>query len=324
MMIFLFGVGAFLASAALTPLTIFVCNRYHIYKTPREDRWKHNAIPALGGVAIFASFALVCGAYLLFADAWKMIPLLGSLAGASVMFGLGLVDDLYEIKPVVKLSWQIVASLIALSTITLVTPLPYMVAILVGLVWLVGITNAFNLLDNMDGLSSGVAIVSLVTLSGIGFLQGNTVVPTVALILAGSLGGFLLYNFHPAKIFMGDSGSLFMGFLLAALSTLGVHQGITNVFLTMLVPITMLAIPIFDMTLVSISRFLRGISISQGGKDHVSHRLVTLGLSQVRAVIFIYLLTALSGVACISYAFKNVILTFCLMFVIFSILVYLG
>jgi len=161
----------------------------------------------------------------------------------------------------------------------------------------IGISNAVNLLDNMDGLSAGVSMVSALSMAAYCLFGGAPESALALLALAGACGGFLLYNFNPARIFMGDCGSLFLGFSLAALSlsASGTHRTAQSLVLSMLVPVVVLAIPIFDTALVSVARTLNGRSIAQGGRDHSSHRLVALGLSERGTVIALYVLTATFG-----------------------------
>jgi len=159
----------------------------------------------------------------------------------------------------------------------------------------VGITNAVNLLDNMDGLAAGVCGISALAMAGYCLMESGAATVPAVFALAGACAGFLIYNFNPAKIFMGDCGSMFLGFSLAALAVQGTQRTAPNLMLSMLVPVAVLAIPIFDTTLVSVARTLHGRSISQGGRDHSSHRLVALGLSERSTVLALYTLTAIFG-----------------------------
>jgi UDP-GlcNAc:undecaprenyl-phosphate GlcNAc-1-phosphate transferase len=211
------------------------------------------------------------------------------------MFVLGFADDILHLAPLHKLVFQIAAAALLISS-GVVYPLRgnIVVNIAVTLVWLVGITNAFNLLDNMDGLSAGIALISSAYLSIFYAGGGYRDQAVMVAIAAGAIAGFLLFNFNPARIFMGDCGSLFVGFLLASSSLLEVTH-VSGVPTFVLAPIVVLAIPIFDTLFVSVTRRLRGQAISQGGTDHSSHRLVRLGLHEKRAVLLLYALSAGSG-----------------------------
>jgi UDP-GlcNAc:undecaprenyl-phosphate GlcNAc-1-phosphate transferase len=184
-------------------------------------------------------------------------------------------------------------------------------------IWIVGLTNAFNLLDNMDGLAGGIALIAAIYLAFLFYQQGDTQHAIMSLALAGALAGFLLHNFYPAAIFMGDAGSLFIG---AALSLLTVHaQGqASNIFSLIAIPTCILLVPILDTALVTLTRLLRGQPISQGGRDHASHRLVTLGLSEPQAVLLLYLMATIAGASAVlikglSYSLSLVVLPFVLL-----------
>jgi UDP-GlcNAc:undecaprenyl-phosphate GlcNAc-1-phosphate transferase len=248
----------------------------------------------LGGIAIFVAFN---GTLLLFAP--LSTEVLGLLAAGGVIFLLGLVDDLKPLRPSVKLAGQIAGACLlipfGIHAIFVVHPL---IAVPATLFWVVAISNAFNLLDNMDGLSAGVAFISACFLCLISMHQGQPALATASAALAGAALGFLLFNFSPARVFMGDSGSLFLGFTLGSLSIMGTWHEASNLFLILLVPLLVLAVPLFDTTLVTVLRKLAGRAISQGGRDHSSHRLVALGLSERHAVLLLYAVcTAFGGLA---------------------------
>jgi UDP-GlcNAc:undecaprenyl-phosphate GlcNAc-1-phosphate transferase len=232
------------------------------------------------------------------------------LLGATLMSAFGVWDDKWGMRPIVKLLGQVLAaSILVVSDVQVgflhnfvpwKAVIPYLNVDLVNwagtVIWVVVITNALNLMDNMDGLAGGVAAVAAVFFFLIATLTGQTLVATMAAVLVGACIGFLYYNFNPASIFMGDSGSLFLGFMLAA-------TGIKLKFLansdivTWMVPVLVLGVPLFDTTLVTISRIRRGIPISRGGKDHFSHRLVALGYTRREAVLILYLIQGALGVA---------------------------
>jgi UDP-GlcNAc:undecaprenyl-phosphate GlcNAc-1-phosphate transferase len=288
---------AFAASLALVPICRLVALRLGFVATPRADRWHRRPIALLGGVAIGASLLLQT---LIFGQVHELGVLLG---GGAIIFAMGLTDDIWSLKPATKLVIEIgVASMFLFFGHLLDCVHSLTIDWMLTLVWIVGVTNAFNLLDNMDGLCAGVAVVA-----GGAFLVGALPVTAASpeffhvRYLAGLLGavsGFLVYNVAPASIFMGDSGSLLIGVTLAGLTlTLGSTQtGGRSVLSVVAVPVLVLLIPIFDTTLVTISRMLSNRPTSVGGRDHSSHRLVAIGLSERSAVVLIWLLAATGGI----------------------------
>jgi UDP-GlcNAc:undecaprenyl-phosphate GlcNAc-1-phosphate transferase len=283
--------SAFAVTAALVLLTIQVCRKYGWVSKPRADRW-HKGTPAFfGGVPLFVGFATLTIAFIPWSNylLWRLIGI------ASLMFVLGLVDDIYHLTPARKFAGQLLVAGLLIS-IGIVYPLcgSLTVNIVVSVLWLVGITNAFNLLDNMDGLSAGIALISACYLTVFYAIGGYRDQAVIVALAAGAIAGFLAFNFSPARVFMGDSGSLFIGFMLGSTSIVEVTH-VAGVPAFVLAPVTVLAIPIFDTLFVSVTRRLRGQAVSQGGTDHSSHRLVRLGLQERRAVLLLYALSAGSG-----------------------------
>jgi UDP-GlcNAc:undecaprenyl-phosphate/decaprenyl-phosphate GlcNAc-1-phosphate transferase len=283
----LFGIGV---SAAFVPVCRALAFRFNCLARPSSDRWHKRATPLFGGVAIVAT--VLVGA-LVFGVGGKVSELL--LAG-SLIFIVGITDDLLTVKPSTKLIAEIaVASVLVFFGFRLQWTASLTIDLLLTMIWIVGVTNAFNLLDNMDGLCAGVALIT-----GIALLASAPVATPENMIIAlmcGALGGFLLYNFNPASIFMGDSGSLFLGLMLASLALdSGQGRHTSGVFSVILAPALMLLIPIFDTTLVTVLRVVSGRSASQGGRDHSSHRLVAVGLSERWAVGVLWILAALAGI----------------------------
>jgi UDP-GlcNAc:undecaprenyl-phosphate/decaprenyl-phosphate GlcNAc-1-phosphate transferase len=276
----------------LTPLVRAFARRYGIIAKPKTDRWHKKPTAMLGGVAIWLSVVLTLQ-FLIPASTYSRVLLQAS----SFLFLVGLVDDLLHIKPYQKLIGQILGSaLVVYYGLTLPWTSFTLVNMALAIFWLIGITNAINLLDNMDGLASGIAIIAAAFLA-ISFVNtGQYVEALMSAAFASALLGFLVYNSHPASIFMGDCGSMFVGFFLASTALVNVSGGRSRSFLPVLaVPILVLFIPIFDTTLVTILRKLSGRSASQGGRDHTSHRLVALGMSERYAVMMLYAFAALSG-----------------------------
>jgi UDP-GlcNAc:undecaprenyl-phosphate/decaprenyl-phosphate GlcNAc-1-phosphate transferase len=265
---------------------------------PRKDRWHLKPTPTLGGVGIFAAFIVsVLVSVYLQDNLIDLIERWNILLAAILMFALGLFDDFHEISPPVKLIGQIIAATLVIFYGDMINFFPWPIAnIILTIIWLVGITNAINLLDNMDGLAGGVAFIAASVLSFFFWKAGDIQLLLISISLAGAILGFLLYNFPPAKIFMGDSGSLFLGFLLASLAIARRTQA-SNVFAIIMVPTLLFILPILDTALVTITRLLRGQSPVQGGTDHTSHRLIAFGLSEKQAVVTLYIVALISGIA---------------------------
>jgi UDP-GlcNAc:undecaprenyl-phosphate GlcNAc-1-phosphate transferase len=216
------------------------------------------------------------------------------LAGAAGIFALGLLDDIFGLNPQVKLIGQVIVSAMMVSMGIQIEIIPWpVVSIPLTIFWIVALTNAFNLLDNMDGLAAGIAAIASGVLLVFSIQAGDYTVAALSAALGGAALGFLVFNFNPASIFMGDSGSMVLGFCLACFSILGTWRHATNLVVSMTVPILVMGIPIFDTAFVTVTRKLRGVPISQGGRDHISHHLVRLGLSERRAVIILYLASIL-------------------------------
>jgi UDP-GlcNAc:undecaprenyl-phosphate GlcNAc-1-phosphate transferase len=297
--------ASFVLALVLTPLVRRFARRWGAVARPKDDRWHKEPTPMLGGVAIFLSVATVLAVYLFFVPPQPdeifshSRDYLWVVLGASVfLFGVGLADDIFHAKPYQKLIGQIMG---AAFVIYYGLSLPWTgsppVNMVITIFWLIGITNAINLLDNMDGLAAGIAAISSVFLA-LSFIASAQPTEALALaVFAAALIGFLVYNSNPASIFMGDCGSMFIGFFLAATSLMSAAQGgRSRSFLPVLaVPILILFIPIFDTTLVTVLRKLSGRSVRVGGRDHASHRLVALGMSERRAVWMLYGFAGLSG-----------------------------
>ena len=303
----LFAMAAGLGiSAVATPAVRSLARRYGFVAQPRPDRWHQRPTALLGGVAIYLAIIVPLVAFS--GAGSKILLLAGGLTG---MFLLGLVDDLIKLSPHQKLIVQIVIATLVGAGGIVFEGLPLRIlAVPLTVFWIVAITNAFNLLDNMDGLSAGVACVTGVVLAAIGVLEESSEVAVAGMAVAGASLGFLLYNSSPASIFMGDAGSLSLGFTVGGLSILGNSYGASqNVLLTLVVPIVVLGVPLFDTTLVSTVRTLYGRSISQGGRDHTSHRLVALGLSEKQTVWVLYLISAIFGAFAVATRFMDVLMS---------------
>lgn len=290
---FLIGAIAFAASVALTFGVRAFAHRFGYVAKPKADRWHKRPTAMMGGVAIFLATAFVS---LVFVHQTNQSLII--LGGGAFLFVVGLIDDILHIKPYQKLIGQFIGVGIILSSgLTLPWTGSDNVNIGITAFWLIGVTNAVNLLDNMDGLAGGIAAIAAATLA-IGFASGGQTNEVLLVsVFVGALAGFLIFNFNPASIFMGDCGSLFVGFYLSSAVLLtetgGRSRGLVSV---LAVPALILFVPIFDTTFVTILRKMGGRKASQGGRDHTSHRLVALGLSERSAVLMLYGFAILAGI----------------------------
>ena len=259
--------------------------RFNFVAKPKADRWHKKPTAMLGGAAIFLSTVSV---YIAFAP--KTFEPLTVITAAAFLFFIGLVDDVINIKPYQKLIGQLFGAVFVVG-FGLKLPLTgfELIDIWITIFWIIGITNAINLLDNMDGLAAGISAIAAISLGLSFWVNGQPSETLVISIFVGSLLGFLIFNFNPASIFMGDCGSMFVGFLLSTSVLLGQIGGRSRSVMTILaVPVLILFVPIFDTTFVTVLRKLWGRKASQGGRDHTSHRLVALGLSERNAVLMLY------------------------------------
>ncbi len=321
---------AAIAALAASYAVIWAALRSPIFRrlsaAPSADRWHDRETPLVGGFGIFAGLAV--GAVVAVA-AGALEPsseLWGVLGGCALLFLVGLVDDLYALPAPAKLAAQVGAAAIALSSgLTVELVGSDWIAVPLGVIWLVGMTNAFNLLDNMDGLAATLAAIA----AGYFALDAVTVHPNdTVLVLALSLAlacvGFLRFNLRvrgAAEAFMGDSGSQVLGFAVACFGLLTSYKVAGSTAATLLLPILILAVPILDTTLVTVVRLLEGRPVHQGGRDHASHRLVYHGLSEKRSVVLLALVAAALGGTSFAYSVLNntlvtlfgVLLTFALL-----------
>ena len=298
--------AAFAVAFGSTPIVKSFAQKVGAMDNPGEARRIHNhPIPRMGGLAIFLGFLV---AVILFADITK--PVQGILIGAVIIVATGAVDDIVSLKYWIKLIAQIVAAVIAVAhgvTIEgLMNPNVFadnetlvigILSIPVTIIWIVGVTNAVNLIDGLDGLACGVSTISCVTMLVVALMVAE---PNVAVILACLMGacvGFLPYNFNPAKIFMGDTGALLLGYVLATVSIMGLFK--FYAVMTFLVPILALALPLFDTAFAIIRRLLKGQNPMTPDRGHLHHRLIDHGLSQKQAVAVLYSLSAMLGLTAV-------------------------
>ena len=311
------GIGA-------TWLVREAANRFGYVAAPRKDRWHQRPTALMGGIAIYGAFALgMALAGQPIARAWPI------LISATILFLAGLVDDLVQLKPHIKLVMQLAAaSITVFGGLDLHWTSYDLLNDSITILWLVGITNAVNLLDNMDGLAGGISLIASIFLTITFFLNGQTAEATITMAMAAAIIGFLVFNFNPASIFMGDCGSMFLGFMLGGVALLSDVARMRNLLGVLLTPVLILMIPIFDTCFVTFARKLYGRPVSQGGRDHTSHRLVALGMTERRAVLMLYLFAAASGVLALAVRQMNLSVGFLLIagfaLTVLSLGLYLG
>jgi UDP-GlcNAc:undecaprenyl-phosphate GlcNAc-1-phosphate transferase len=281
-------------SVLLTSVLIRLAGRFGWVVRPRSDRWSQRTVAKFGGIPILLTG--LGGIFFVAPD--RKLGIVMALTGAMSL--LGFLDDVFQLRPLGKLGVQVIICVCAVyfGVIYPLTPSPHL-NLLFTVFWLVCITNAFNIIDNMDGLSCGVAVIALVRIILLtGFSSGLS---QLMFVMVGALIGFLLFNFNPARIFMGDTGSLGVGFFVACCSVL-MTDHLSGLFSVLAVPSLILLLPVFDVVLVSVTRGISGRAVSAGAKDHTSHRLVLLGMSERTAVLLLYLFAASSGA--VTYLWK--------------------
>ncbi len=291
----------FLVALTLTVIGTPLVRRLAVWSgfvdMPAGRKLHRTPMPLMGGLAI-ASGALV--AFLLLVSILPIsfwVPsVIGTVLACGVIVTIGLLDDRRHLPAWGKLIGQLIAAaILILSSVQVRLPIPAWLNIAVTIVWLLGITNAMNFLDNMDGLSAGVSSVAAAFILLLAVFNDQHLVAALSAGIMGACLGFLRYNFRPARIFMGDAGSMFLGFLLAVLCIQLRFPDNVN-FVTWMVPVFIMGLPIFDTTLVVISRTRRGVNpLTTAGKDHVSHRIVAMGFTQREAVLILYLIAGVFG-----------------------------
>lgn len=294
-------VSALMFALASTPLARQIAPKLGIVDQPSARKLHVKPIPLLGGGAIYVGVVL---ALWLAGNPFRSSELAGILIGATILALMGLWDDRRPLGAGLKLLIQLgTAAVLTLSGVQVQLPIPQPLNFLITLIWIVGITNAINLLDNMDGLSGGICAIAAAFFALLAAMNGQVLVGALAAAVMGACLGFLVYNFNPASIFMGDAGALFLGFVLAGLGIKLRFPNAPTPLMTWMVPVLVLGVPIFDTTLVTISRLRRGVNpLTTAGKDHTSHRLTRLGLSHREAVMTLYLAAGACGLAAIFIA----------------------
>ncbi|HCW9244259.1 TPA: undecaprenyl/decaprenyl-phosphate alpha-N-acetylglucosaminyl 1-phosphate transferase, partial [Staphylococcus aureus] len=278
-----------IVSLTITPIVIAISKRLNLVDKPNFRKVHTKPISVMGGTVILFSFLI--GIWIGHPIETEIKPL---IIGAIIMYVLGLVDDIYDLKPYIKLAGQIAAALVVafygvtidFISLPMGTTIHFgFLSIPITVIWIVAITNAINLIDGLDGLASGVSAIGLITIGFIAILQANIFITMICCVLLGSLIGFLFYNFHPAKIFLGDSGALMIGFIIGFLSLLG-FKNIT--IIALFFPIVILAVPFIDTLFAMIRRVKKGQHIMQADKSHLHHKLLALGYTHRQTVLLIY------------------------------------
>jgi UDP-GlcNAc:undecaprenyl-phosphate GlcNAc-1-phosphate transferase len=325
--LFILSLLAAILSFIITPLVRKAAHKYGVIDVPRGKRKIHKKpIPLLGGLAIYIPFIIlvVLKSGVINRAEWGII-----FGGFIIVIG-GILDDKWELKPYQKLFFQLLAStvliIMGLRIEMITNPFgslgPYIdigfLSIPLTVIWIIGITNALNLIDGLDGLAAGVALISTLTILLIAIMKDRVGAAYLTAILSGAIAGFLPYNFNPATIFLGDTGAQLLGFLLAAISIEGAIKSAT--IFSVIVPIFIIGIPIFDTLFAIVRRKLNGKPIMQADRGHLHHRLLDMGLTQKQAVLVMYLIsTILSAIAIISIQLNSTASYYLLIFVILLI-----
>ncbi|MBO4780274.1 MAG: undecaprenyl/decaprenyl-phosphate alpha-N-acetylglucosaminyl 1-phosphate transferase [Selenomonadaceae bacterium] len=304
-----FGV-ALIVSLLLMPAVILLANKTGAMDAPNARKVHKKPIPRIGGLGIYAGFmaAIIFVAVKFGIDSGQIKDAVGLLLSGSLIVALGLADDYKNLPAKVKLLGQICAAAVLVFgfdvRIDFVTD-PFggyiyleWFAIPATIFWLVGLTNTVNLIDGLDGLAAGVAAIASFTILLIALEQNFVLVAIITAALAGAAVGFLKYNFHPAEIFMGDTGSMFLGFMLAGISVTGAVKSVATIAL--IVPIFALGLPILDTTFAIVRRLRGGVPIFKPDKGHLHHRLLSVGFTQRQAVLLMYVISALFGLSAIA------------------------
>jgi len=293
----------FIMSIMITPFIIKLAKRIGATDAPDERKVHVKVMPRLGGLGIYIAFLV---GVLIFIDDYESIAPI--LIGSFIIVLTGFIDDLYTITPKVKLSGQLLAAIVTVIggvkinyvTIPIFDRIEFgFWAIPVTVIWIIAITNAINLIDGLDGLAAGISSIALITISILSITMDNPLTALLGTLLLGSTLGFLVYNFHPAKIFMGDTGSLLLGYLISTFSIMGLFKNVT--ILSLIIPVIILAVPIIDTFFAIIRRWVNKKPLSAPDKMHLHHRLIHLGYSHKQTVLLIYLLSILFSIAAILF-----------------------
>ena len=304
---------AFGISLVATPFAKKWAFKLNAVQYPRDRDIHNKPMPLMGGVAIVLGFLITSVIIAILMSYLRSLEFLGFAIGAIIIAATGIADDVVEIKPITKFIMQLIASIIVVASgvrIELIvwpfTAYLQIFSIPFTLFWIIGMTNAVNLIDGLDGLAAGVSAIGALALTVLCILSGSPLAVVLSATLAGSILGFLPRNFNPAEIFMGDTGALFIGYVLAVSSVMGVFKGYT--LLAILVIFFALSVPIFDTVFAFFRRMYKVRSISawmDGDRGHIHHRLMDSGFSHKQSVIILYALSLITSVISIVIALQN-------------------
>lgn len=294
----------------ITPGVILLAAKTGAMDAPDARKVHKKPIPRIGGIGIYAAFMVAMLSVLSFVDVTAEVKteIIGLMVGGSLIVLVGVIDDYKNLPAKVKLVGQIIAAAVLVIVfdvrIDFITD-PFgdyiyteWLAVPLTIFWIVGLTNTVNLIDGLDGLAAGVATIAAVTIMMVALQQSIMLVAVLTAALAGAAFGFLYYNFNPARIFMGDSGSMFLGFMLAGISVIGAVKSAATIAL--IVPILALGLPILDTTFAIVRRYRGGVPIFKPDKGHLHHRLLDLGFTQRQAVFLMYVISALLGLSAVA------------------------
>jgi len=328
---------ALIVALAITPLIILLAKKTGAMDAPNARKVHKKPIPRIGGLAIYAGFmaSIIFVVIKYGLDAEMIRETVGLMLSGTLIVALGLVDDYKNLPAKIKLLGQICAAAMLVLVfdvrIDFVTdpfgdyiyldnfPIPHL-AIPVTMFWLVGLTNTVNLIDGLDGLAAGVAAIASFTILLVALEQGFILVAVMTAALAGAAVGFLKYNFNPAEIFMGDTGSMFLGFMLAGISVTGAVKSVATIALV--VPIFALGLPILDTTFAIVRRVRGGVPIFKPDKGHLHHRLLSVGFTQRQAVLLMYVISALFGLSAIALTAVSYQIAILILFIVFLAIFY--
>lgn len=325
---------AALITAAATPIAIKVAPLIGAMDIPKEKRKMHGKpIPCFGGIAIYLGILV---------SFYRLIPwdkqIFGIVCGGTLMLLIGIYDDFKNMSAKSKLIGQILCALIiyyfgvqirGMANFLPIGPsyfaFPIWLSILVTVVWVVGITNTVNLIDGLDGLAAGIVCIACLSVAYTSVINGRHETAYIVISIAGATMGFLIFNFHPAKIFMGDGGSMLLGFMLASVSLIGDTPTKGTTLFATIIPIIILALPIFDTTFAIVRRIIKRQPIMQADKGHLHHRIMAMGFGQRRTVLALYSISAIMGVAGILWSSDMKIESFALAIVAATLIfIFLG
>lgn len=305
---------SFFISLVVTPLTKTLAKEFNIQAIPNERSMHKEPTGLLGGVAIFSGFMITILICILFIPDFRTLQFYGFIVGGFIIFILGIIDDKYALSSKVKLLGQIIVALVVINTGTTISvqswPVPNFVHnydSFFTFLWIIGIVNAINIIDGVDGLAAGVSAISSLCMAVLCFISGSPTAVILSAALAGSTLGFLPRNFHPAEVFMGDNGAMFLGYVLAVSSIIGVYK--EYAFLSIVISFLVLAFPIFDVSFAILRRAKNGKPIMVADRGHLHHKLYDKGFSERHTVSILYCITIVTGGLSIVLALDNLITT---------------